>query len=160
MGVSAAGKSTVSRLLAGRLGVEYLDGDDLHPESNRAMMTAGVALTDRHRMPWLDLVGDALDARSSSGAVIACSALRRTYRDRIRSRVPTAVFVHLHGDDPLLCARAAGRRDHFMPAALLRSQLDALEVLAPDEVGVTIDVAPDPDTITLVAAEWLEARRT
>ena len=97
MGVSAAGKSTVSRLLAERLGMDFLDADDLHPASNRAKMSSGTPLTDEDRLPWLDRVGEELALRSASGAVIACSALRRVYRDRIRARVPGAVFVHLHG---------------------------------------------------------------
>lgn len=159
MGVSAAGKSTVSRLLAERLGTDFLDADDLHPASNRAKMSAGTPLTDADRMPWLDRVGEELAVRSASGAVIACSALRRVYRDRIRARVPGAVFVHLHGSDPLLAERAAGRTDHFMPPSLLRSQLDTLEALEPDEIGVTIDVAPAPEQIARAAVEWLEKPR-
>lgn len=160
MGVSAAGKSTVSLLLAERLGTDFLDADDLHPASNRAKMTAGTPLTDEDRMPWLDRVGEELALRESSGAVIACSALRRIYRDRIRARVPGAVFVHLHGSDSLLAERANGRTDHFMPASLLRSQLDTLEPLATDEAGVTVDVASAPDRIARAAVEWLESSRT
>lgn len=160
MGVSAAGKSTVSRLLAERLGMDFLDADDLHPASNRAKMSSGTPLTDEDRMPWLDRVGEELALRSVSGAVIACSALRRVYRDRIRARVPGAVFVHLHGSDSLLAERAAGRTDHFMPPSLLRSQIDTLEALEPDEIGVTIDVAPAPEQISRAAVEWLEKPRT
>ncbi|CAN7216642.1 gluconokinase [Microbacterium foliorum] len=160
MGVSAAGKSTVSRLLAERLGMDFLDADDLHPASNRAKMSSGTPLTDEDRMPWLDRVGEELALRSVSGAVIACSALRRVYRDRIRARVPGAVFVHLHGSDSLLAERAAGRTDHFMPPSLLRSQIDTLEALEPDEIGVTIDVAPAPEQIARAAVEWLEKPRT
>lgn len=160
MGVSAAGKSTVARLLATRLGTEFLDADDLHPTANRAKMSVGTPLTDEDRMPWLDKVGEALAARSGDGAVIACSALRHVYRDRIRAQVPEAVFVHLQGSEPLLAARAAARADHFMPPSLLRSQLETLEALTPDEVGVAVDVAPSPDVITRVAAEWLESHRT
>lgn len=160
MGVSAAGKSTAGRLLAERLGTDYLDADDLHPTSNRAKMSAGTPLTDEDRMPWLDRVGDELAARSTSGAVIACSALRRIYRDRIRARVPGVVFVHLHGSDELLAERAAARTDHFMPPSLLQSQLDTLEPLTPDEFGLTVDVAPPPDTIARAAVEWLETSRT
>ncbi|WP_228385574.1 MULTISPECIES: gluconokinase [Microbacterium] len=160
MGVSAAGKSTVSRLLAERLGMDFLDADDLHPASNRAKMSSGTPLTDEDRLPWLDRVGEELALRSASGAVIACSALRRVYRDRIRARVPGAVFVHLHGSDSLLAERAAGRTDHFMPPSLLRSQIDTLEALEPDEIGVTIDVAPAPEQIARAAVEWLEKPRT
>lgn len=160
MGVSAAGKSTVSRLLAEHLGTDLLDADDLHPDENRARMSAGIALTDEDRMPWLDRVGDELAARSESGAVVACSALRRTYRERLRARAPGVVFVHLHGSDELLAERAARRIDHFMPSSLLRSQLDTLEALESDEIGVTIDVSASPDAIARFAAEWLESHRS
>jgi len=160
MGVSAAGKSTVGRLLARDLRVEFLDADDLHPASNRAKMSAGTPLTDDDRMPWLDRVGEELVTRSASGAVIACSALRRVYRNRIRERVPGVVFVHLHGDDALLAERAAGRTDHFMPPSLLRSQLDALEALDADEVAVVVDVGRPPAELARTAVEWLESRRT
>ncbi|MGJ0389397.1 MULTISPECIES: gluconokinase [unclassified Microbacterium] len=159
MGVSAAGKSTVGRLLATDLDVEFLDADDLHPASNRAKMSAGTPLTDDDRMPWLDRVSDELAARSASGAVIACSALRRVYRDRIRERVPGVVFVHLHGDDALLAERAAGRTDHFMPPSLLRSQLDTLEALDADEVAVVVDVGRPPAELARAAVEWLESHR-
>ncbi|APH46807.1 gluconate kinase [Microbacterium sp. 1.5R] len=160
MGVSAAGKSTVGRLIATNLGAEFLDADDLHPASNRAKMTAGMPLTDDDRMPWLDRVSDELAARSATGAVIACSALRRVYRDRIRGRVPGVVFVHLHGSDALLAERAAGRTDHFMPPSLLRSQLDTLEMLDADEVGMVVDVGRHPTELARAAVEWLESRPT
>ncbi|MCS3442460.1 gluconokinase [Microbacterium phyllosphaerae] len=160
MGVSAAGKSTVGRLLATDLGLAFLDADDLHPASNRAKMSAGTPLTDDDRMPWLDRVSDELATRSASGAVIACSALRRVYRDRIRERVPGVVFVHLHGDDALLAERATGRTDHFMPPSLLRSQLDTLEMLDADETGVVVDVSRPPAELARTAVEWLESRRT
>jgi carbohydrate kinase (thermoresistant glucokinase family) len=159
MGVSAAGKSTVGRLLATDLGLAFLDADDLHPASNRAKMSAGTPLTDDDRMPWLDRVSDELAARSASGAVIACSALRRVYRDRIRERVPGVVFVHLHGSDALLAERAAGRTDHFMPPSLLRSQLDTLEALDADEVAVVVDVGRPPVELARAAVEWLETHR-
>lgn len=159
MGVSAAGKSTVGRLIAADLGVEFLDADDLHPASNRAKMSAGTPLTDDDRMPWLDRVSDELATRSASGAVIACSALRRVYRDRIRERVPGVVFVHLHGSDALLAERAAGRTDHFMPPSLLRSQLDTLEALDADEAAVVVDVGRPPAELARTAVEWLETLR-
>lgn len=160
MGVSAAGKSTVGRLLATDLGLAFLDADDLHPASNRAKMSAGTPLTDDDRMPWLDRVSDELAARSAAGAVVACSALRRRYRDRIRERVPGVVFVHLHGSDALLAERAAGRPDHFMPPSLLRSQLDTLEALDADEVAVVVDVGCPPAEVARAAAEWLESHRS
>ncbi len=160
MGVSAAGKSTTGRLLAAELAVDFLDADDLHPASNRAKMSAGTPLTDDDRMPWLDRVGDELAARSAGGSVIACSALRRVYRDRIRARVPSVVFVHLHGSDALLAERAAGRADHFMPPSLLRSQLDTLELLDPDEAGMAVEVSARPADLARAAVEWLESSRS
>nr|WP_236571324.1 gluconokinase [Microbacterium hydrocarbonoxydans] len=159
MGVSAAGKSTLGCLLAEMLEVEFLDADALHPSSNRQKMTAGTPLTDDDRMPWLDRVGDELAQRSSSGAVIACSALRRIYRDRIRARVPEVVFVHLHGSHPLLAERAAARTDHFMPPSLLHSQIDTLEMLAGDESGVMLDVSATPEELARTVVEWLGSHR-
>ncbi|WP_353807514.1 gluconokinase [Agromyces sp. SYSU T00194] len=156
MGVSAVGKSSVGAALAARLGVPFADADDLHPRANVEKMAAGVPLTDADRAPWLDLVGDAL-AASDDGLVMACSALRRTYRDRIRSRAPETVFVHLHGDPEMLAARAAARTGHFMPPALLASQLATLEPLAEDEPGVAVDVAPPVERIAADAAARLRA---
>jgi gluconokinase len=122
-------------------------------------MSTGTPLTDDDRMPWLDRVSDELAARSASGAVVACSTLRRLYRDRIRGRVPGVVFVHLHGSDALLAERAAGRTDHFMPSSLLRSQLDTLEMLGSDEAAVVVDVGRPPAELARTAVEWLETLR-
>jgi gluconokinase len=138
MGVSASGKSSVGRALADRLGVAFADADDLHPAANVAKMSAGVPLVDDDRWPWLDLVAARL-AEERDGMVIACSALRRTYRDRIVASVPDVVFVHLTGSVELLALRAKERLDHFMPAALLTSQLETLEDLEEDEPGFTLD---------------------
>ena len=139
MGVSGCGKSTVGALLAGRLGVPFIDADSLHPAANVARMSAGIALTDSDRRPWLDAVGRAL-AAAPDGAVVACSALRRCYRDAIREHAPDAVFAHLHGPREVLARRLAARLDHFMPAALLDSQLATLEPLEPGESGVTLNL--------------------
>ena len=146
MGVSAAGKSTVGRSLAEQLGLPFLDADELHPAANVAKMASGTALDDADRGPWLDAVGAELEA-SSTGVVMACSALKRAYRDRLRHAAPSTVFVHLHGSHELLAARAAARADHFMPASLLDSQLTVLEPLAGDEAGITVDVAGAPAEI-------------
>ena len=135
MGPSGAGKSTIGALLAERLGVPFVDGDALHPASNVAKMAAGHPLNDADRAPWLDAVGDTLRA---APVVVACSALRRTYRDRIRAHAPATVFVELRTDRAELERRMASRA-HFMPVALLRSQLDTLEPLEPDEPGVAVD---------------------
>lgn len=146
MGVSAAGKSTVGRLLAERLGVPFRDADDLHPASNVQKMASGTALDDGDRAPWLDVVGAELEA-APGGIVMACSALKRSYRDRLRAAAPSTVFVHVHGSDELLAARAAARTQHFMPPSLLASQLAVLEPLAADEAGITVDIAGAPAEI-------------
>jgi gluconokinase len=143
MGVSAVGKSTVAALLAARIGVEWVDADALHPSANIAKMAAGIALVDDDRWDWLDRVGAALtDVRAASGVVVACSALRRAYRDRIRAVAPDAFFIHLTAEPEVLLARARSRRGHFMPPSLLASQWAILEGLDVDEAGFTVDVAP------------------
>jgi gluconokinase len=151
MGVSGSGKSTVGAALAARLGVEFEDGDDLHPQANIAKMSAGIPLTDDDRWPWLDAVGDWLASRPAG--VVACSALRRVYRDRIRARVPSAYVVHLAGDRETIAARQAARRGHFMPPALEASQFATLEPLEADEAGVTLDVALSVDALVELAAQ-------
>lgn len=142
MGVSAVGKSTVGHALAHRLGVPFRDADDLHSEQNRAKMASGIPLDDDDRAPWLDLVGAEIDA-APTGIVMACSALKRAYRDRIRDRAPSTVFLQLHGTPELLAVRAAARSGHFMPPSLLDSQLATLEPLASDEAGSMIDIDGD-----------------
>lgn len=136
MGPSGSGKSVVGAALAARLGVPFVDADDLHPAANVAKMAAGSPLDDADRMPWLDVVaGHLRDA--ATGAVVACSALARRYRDRIRAGAPDAVFVELEVSREEL-ARRMDAREHFMPASLLASQLEALEPLQPDEKGVAV----------------------
>lgn len=145
MGPSGSGKSLIGALLAQRLDVPFADADDLHPTANIAKMARGAPLDDRDRLPWLDRVGDAL-ATTSSGVVIACSALARRYRDQIRTHTPDAVFVELL-TPPTELARRMGVRDHFMPPALLASQLDALEHLEPDERGGAVANVSTPETV-------------
>ena len=143
--MSGCGKSTVGLALAARLAVPFVDADDLHPAANIAKMAAGHPLTDADRLPWLDVVGTWL-AEHDDG-VAACSALRRAYRDRLRGSAPRAFFVMLAlGRDSAL-ARVRGRRDHFMPAALIDSQFAALEPLRPDERGMTVDATLPLDVI-------------
>jgi gluconokinase len=135
MGPSGAGKSLVGAAVAARLRVPFVDGDDLHPAANVAKMRAGRALDDADRMPWLDAVGLVL-ARQAP-VVVACSALRRAYRDRLRAAAPDARFVELVVPTAELGQRMS-RRDHFMPPALLDSQLATLEPLATDEAGFRV----------------------
>ena len=143
--MSGCGKSTVGVALAARLKAPFVDADDLHPAANIAKMAAGHPLTDADRLPWLDVVGTWL-AEHDDG-VAACSALRRSYRDRLRRKAPGVFFVMLAlGRDSAL-ARVRGRRDHFMPAALIDSQFAALEPLRPDERGMTVDATLPLDVI-------------
>ncbi|KAA9105696.1 gluconokinase [Microbacterium rhizomatis] len=147
MGVSAVGKSTVATCIAAASGFSFVDADELHPAANIAKMAAGVPLEDGDRWPWLDRVGATLAAAPPPGIVIACSALTRAYRDRIRVAAPDAFFVFLDGAPDVLHARAAARTGHFMPAALLDSQLALLEPLQADERGVRIDVVAPIDQV-------------
>ncbi|GAA1939925.1 gluconokinase [Agromyces allii] len=157
MGVSAVGKSTTGTQIADRLGVPFQDADDLHPAANVEKMRAGTPLDDEDRWPWLDIVGRELQSAAASGLVIACSALRRAYRDRLRVQAPTTAFVHLHADDAVLTARAAGRTGHFMPPSLLASQLATLESLGDDELGVLVDVDASIEDIVDRAVAGLRA---
>ncbi len=145
MGVAGCGKTSVGFKLAEALGVAFTDGDDLHPASNKAKMASGTPLNDDDRWPWLDLVGETL--AQPGGAVVACSALKRIYRDRIRSMAPDTVFVHLAGTRELLWERISSRQNHFMPPALLDSQLAILAQLGPDERGITLDIAYSVDEL-------------
>jgi gluconokinase len=146
MGVSGSGKSTVGAALADRLRVPFEDGDDLHPAANIAKMTRGEPLDDRDRWPWLDLVGAWLRDHADGG-VVACSALKRSYRDRLRQHCAELDLLLLLGDRGLLERRQAHRAGHFMPPALLESQLAALEPLAPDERGLAVDVDRSVDDV-------------
>jgi gluconokinase len=146
MGVSGSGKSKVGAALAQRLRVPFADADTFHPEANVAKMAAGEPLTDDDRYPWLEAVGEWL-AQHSNGGVISCSALKRKYRDQLRTHCSRIEFLHLSGSPELIGRRVAARSGHFMPASLLKSQFDILEPLAADEDGVSIDVGNTVDAI-------------
>jgi len=139
MGVSGAGKTTIGELLAVRLGWRFIDADDYHPRENVAKMAAGIALEDADRWPWLDALNRRL--REEHDAVVACSALKESYRQRLLAGVKDARIVHLHGEKPLIAARLAARKHRYMPASLLDSQYATLE---PPAAAITIDVAGDP----------------
>lgn len=156
MGVSGSGKSTVARRLSNRLGWPFVEADDLHPEANVAKMAAGTPLTDADREPWLRLVRDRVD-QLGTDVIVTCSALRRSYRDVLRSGQAQVRFVHLAGTAELLDARMTARTDHFMPASLLTSQLETLEPLEPDEDGVVLDVARRPAALVDAAVAALGA---
>jgi gluconokinase len=144
MGVAGTGKSTIGELVAADLGVDLIEGDSFHPESNIDKMSAGQPLTDEDRQPWLQRLAELVAAEHEQGrsSVLACSALRRRYRDILRGELPAGsmFFVHLHADFTVLEARMRSR-EHFMPPSLLRSQFDTLEPLEDDEDGVVVDVA-------------------
>ena len=145
MGVSGSGKSTVGAALAHRLDVPFADADAFHPAANIAKMSAGVPLCDADRRPWLDAVGHWLaDHRNG---VMSCSALKRRYRDQLRSYRADLAFLHLTGSPGVIGARQAGRPGHFKPSSLVMSQFAALEPLGPDERGLAIDVDNSVDVI-------------
>jgi gluconokinase len=156
MGVSGCGKSTVGRALAAALGLPFIEGDELHPPRNVALMAAGTALTDEDRLDWLQAVAAALAAAADSGAVAACSALKRRYRDLLRSGAPALRLVHLTGDPVLLAERLLRRSGHYMPASLLQSQLDILEPPQADEAAITLDVAAAPEQVVGALKRQLE----
>nr|WP_236571111.1 gluconokinase [Microbacterium hydrocarbonoxydans] len=141
MGVSGCGKSTVGLALADRLRVPFRDADDLHPAANVDKMSRGIPLTDDDRAPWLTAVGEELARHRVTGMVIACSALKADYRDRLRDHAPEAFFVHLQAQKQLIAKRMVVRSEHFMPLALLESQLSTLEPLAADESGCRVDAS-------------------
>ena len=147
MGVSGCGKSSIGAAFAAAIGAEFMDGDDLHSDSNRVKMASGQPLNDDDRAPWLVCVGRAL--RVATGpVVIGCSALKRSFRDVIRSQLEQPVmFLHLTGSRQVLTARLAARTGHFMPAALLDSQLAALEPPNLDEAAIAVDINQTPQAI-------------
>lgn len=147
MGVSGSGKTRIGSALAQRLEVEYADGDAFHSPHNLAKMASGKPLDDADRWPWLEAIGQFLARRAGLGAVVSCSALRRSYRDVLRRAAPDLALVHLDGDSALIAQRIAARRGHFMPASLLASQIASLEPLQPDEHGITVDISPTPEMI-------------
>ncbi|MEU1403863.1 gluconokinase [Streptomyces sp. NPDC005728] len=156
MGVAGTGKTTIGPLLAARLGVPYAEGDDFHPQANIDKMSAGIPLEDADRWPWLDAIGHWAHGRAGFGGVVSSSALKRSYRDRLRAVAPGIVFVHLTGDRKLIEDRMSHRRGHFMPTALLDSQFATLQPLEPDEAGVAVDVSGGPQEITERAVKALD----
>ena len=149
MGVSGCGKSSVGSLLAQRLGATFLDADDFHPPANVERMRAGIALTDAQRAPWLDALAARLAAAHdrNEAVVLACSALKRSYRDALRRGAPGLTLVHLTGSPALLAERIGARSDHYMPPTLLPSQLATLEPPGDDERPITLDVAAPTDDL-------------
>ena len=158
MGVSGSGKSTLATLLGKQIDCPFFEGDSFHSEANVAKMRAGIALTDEDRWPWLDTLGAAIGkAVAAEGvAVAACSALKRTYRDRLRAAIGTPVsFVLLEIGREELVRRINNRPGHYMPASLIDSQLAILERPGPDEQAITIDSTVPPETEADRVLRWL-----
>jgi gluconokinase len=149
MGVSGCGKSTIGALLASQLRWEFEDADWFHPASNVDKMHNGVPLTDDDRWPWLDAVAAWIDKTRLSGGhgVVACSALKRSYRDVLIGDRADVRLVYLKGDETLIARRIATRHEHFMPRSLLHSQFEALEEPGPGENPIIVSIEPQPREI-------------
>jgi carbohydrate kinase (thermoresistant glucokinase family) len=148
MGVSGSGKTTLGSLLSERIGARFGDADAFHPAANVEKMSKGIPLTDDDRWPWLDDIAATMSrwAADGSDVVFACSALKRVYRDRLRAGRTHMKLIYLAGDEDLIASRM-GRRTHFMPVGLLRSQLATLEPPGPDEDAITLDISAPPDVL-------------
>lgn len=153
MGVTGSGKSTTGSQLAAHLGWAFVDADDLHPAANVTKMAAGTPLDDDDRAPWLAAVRDSMSAAADAGSssVMACSALRRAYRDVLAGARGRVRLVHLDVDGEEITERVSNRPGHFMPATLVQSQFATLERLAPDEDGVVVPVTGGPDVVLATA---------
>ncbi len=159
MGVSGSGKTTVAAMLAGALGVAFLEGDDLHPRANVEKMRSGTPLTDEDRWPWLSAIARRIDQWRAEGkaGVVTCSALKRAYRDILIGDRPEVRLVYLRGSRQLIHARLAARHEHFMPVGLLDSQFATLEEPGPDERPIVVDVGGPPEQIVAEIVRQLRA---
>ena len=153
MGVTGCGKTTVGAALAEALGIEFIDSDDLHPESNKKKMSSGTPLTDSDREPWLQEVSKTLQSHES--IVVACSALKKSYRSTILAGAPTTEFIHLSGSKELIFARLSERFHHFMPIGLLDSQFQTLEPLDHTETGKVFEISKPVDEIVNEVILWI-----
>jgi carbohydrate kinase (thermoresistant glucokinase family) len=160
MGVSGSGKTTIAVLLAAALNGAFVEGDDLHPRSNVEKMRNGTPLTDADRLPWLQKIADAIDRLRSRGesGVVACSALKRAYRDIIIGDRKDVVLVYLKGSHDLIAHRMAARHEHFMPLKLLDSQFATLQEPTEDERPIVVEIGGTPAEIVHEIVERLEAR--
>jgi carbohydrate kinase (thermoresistant glucokinase family) len=157
MGVSGSGKTTIARGVAAAKGWTLVEGDSFHPPANVAKMAAGTPLTDADRWPWLHAIAAAIDADRARGenAVVACSALRRAYRDILIGDRPDVRLVYLQGSRELIGERMRARQGHFMPPALLDSQFQTLEEPGRDENPITVGIGGTPDEIVRAILERL-----
>ena len=160
MGVSGSGKTTIARLMAEQLGWQMLEGDSLHPPANVAKMQSGTPLDDADRWPWLRAIAAQIDAWREAGVsgVVACSALKRAYRDILIGPRPDVVLVYLQGSHALIAERMAARKGHFMPPGLLDSQFQTLEVPTADERPIVASIAPAPEAIAATIVEEFKQR--
>jgi gluconokinase len=161
MGVSGSGKSLVGEAVAADLGLVFVEGDALHPRANIEKMSVGIPLTDADRFPWLDKIGNEIAASlaTGEGIVISCSALKRIYRERLRSFANGhVIFIFLKGSEALLTPRMAARKGHFMPASLLKSQLATLEDPSAEDGVITVDISGTQDEVTADAIRQVRAR--
>lgn len=160
MGVSGCGKSTVGALLAERLGWSFEDGDSFHPPANVEKMRAGTPLTDEDRWPWLAAIAARIASarEGGEGVVVACSALKRSYRDALRDGHADIRFLHLTGEPALIMARQAARQGHYMPASLVASQFATLEPPDTEADVIDLDVDPEPPVIVQKALAALRRR--
>ena len=153
MGVTGCGKSTVGAALAERLGITFIDSDALHSESNKKKMSSGTPLNDSDRQPWLQAVAETL--RSNESVVVACSALKKSYREKILFGAPTTQFIHLVGSQELISARLNERSHEFMPIELLDSQFETLEPLEQGEPGKVFEISQSIEEIVDEITAWL-----
>ncbi len=160
MGVCSSGKTSVGKVVASRMNWTFIEGDDLHPPANITKMASGVPLTDEDRWPWLDSIADRMREIDKAGesAVVACSALRQAYRDRLRRSGADLRFLHLTGDVSLIRQRMQNRSGHFMPAGLLDSQLATLEPAGVDEALYEVDITRNVGDLAEAAIIYLTSR--
>ncbi|MGI8415015.1 MAG: gluconokinase [Nakamurella sp.] len=158
MGVSGSGKTTIAKALVDRLGWEFEEGDNLHPKANRDKMAAGVPLTDDDRWPWLQQIVDWIKQTRADGhsGIVTCSALRESYRDKLRG--DGVLFVFLHGSRELIAGRLSHRQGHFMPESLLGSQFDTLEIPTDEPDVLTIELGGTPEQETARTLNALQSK--
>ena len=154
MGVTGCGKTTIGIALAQKIGVTFIDSDGLHSESNKRKMASGTPLNDSDRAPWLRAVSETL--LNHENVVVACSALKKSYRDTILAEAPSSIFIHLSGSKELISGRLRERSHHFMPIELLDSQFQTLENLSETENGKSIDISKPIDDIVLEIIAWIK----